>query len=441
MTPAMPSPAEARRMVCARLGREPQDMLEAAVVLEAWAGVPARRALRLGREIVADSPTEPHRSVGKLGAPDTGHGFALDACSFVTAVVAIAGWAGPLTRSLGLQVVAGALTLALPLTLALQWGLASRYLGRPTAFVHLGRRPILLPVVAWLALVAGPAAALGETGALAGLLTLTWTGGAILLRRRWALVYVGIVLLGSGAMFAGLPAPHVVAGSAVLTTIAVAVAVHGHAGDPAGRPGRWGRALVAAAIGAGVGALLIADGSINSDLGMIPAFGLLPSSLASVWGGSHLWRFQHVIPGTLAGVPLLDVPQRGLGAAPVRVLIGTVGRILVLTAVLSALLVAGARALHVEPNDSSILVGYGLLALATLLLSLLESLGRGRWALFALVGGIGAEGVTLAASALPALSGGRLIVGASVVVVLALPIAVATLGRPATTLATSMGIR
>jgi hypothetical protein len=229
-------------------------------------------------------------------------------------------------------------------------------------------------------------------------------------------------------------------GTAVLTTIAVAAAVHGHAGVAAGQPGRWGRALVAAAIGAGVGALLVADATINSDLGTLPALGLLPSSLASVWGGSHLWRFQHVIPGTLSGVPLVS-GQRGLGAAPVRVLVGTVARVLVLTLGLSALLVAGARALHAEPNDSSVLVGYGLLALGTLLLSLLESLGRGRWALFALAGGIGAEALALAASALPALPGGRLIVGASVVVVLALPTAVATLGRPATTLATSMGIR
>jgi hypothetical protein len=440
MTATMPSPAQARRIVRARLGREPQDMLEAAVVLEAWAGVPARPALRLGRAIAADSATKPQPSVGKLPAPDSTQGFAMDAGSFVIAVVAIASWAGPLTRSLGLHVVAGALSFALPTTLALQWALASRYLARPAAFVHLGRRPFLLPVVAWLTLVGAPAAAVGEKGALAGLLTLTWTGGAILLRRRWSLVYVGIVLLGSGAMFVQVPAPAVVAGAAVLTTIAVAVAVRGHAGIPAAPPGRWGRALVAAAIGAGVGALLIADGSINADLGTIPALGLLPSSLASVWGGSHLWRFQHVIPGTLSGVSLV-AGQRGLGTAPVRVLIGTVGRVLLLTAVLSALLVAGASELHAAPNDSGVLVGYGVLALATLLLSLLESLGRGRWALFALAGGMGAEGLTLAASALPGLSGGRLIVGASVVVVLALPSAVSTLGRPARTLATSMGIR
>ncbi|MEA2229791.1 MAG: hypothetical protein QOF04_3421, partial [Solirubrobacteraceae bacterium] len=43
----------AERFVEARLGREPQDMLEAAVVLEAWAGVPAGEALRSGRAIMA----------------------------------------------------------------------------------------------------------------------------------------------------------------------------------------------------------------------------------------------------------------------------------------------------------------------------------------------------------------------------------------------------
>jgi hypothetical protein len=300
----------------------------------------------------------------------------------------------------------------------------------------------VLPVLAWLALVAAPAAALGRACALAGLLTLTWTGGAILVRRRWSAAYVGIVLVASGAMLAKqLAAPDVVAGSALLTTLGVAAAVRGHGVPSTGPPGRWGRALVAAAIGAGVGALLVADGSVNSNLGTIPAVGLLPSSLASLWGGRHLWRFQHVIPRALSGVPVVDARPRGLGSAPVRILLGTVGRLLVLTVALSALLVAGASALHVDPNDGSVLAGFGLLALATLFLGLLESLGRGWWALVALAGGIGAEATTLALAALPTLSGGGLIVGASVAVVIALPVAVAALGRPATTLATGMGIR
>ena len=44
------SSLQARRIVEARLGREPQDMLESAVALEAWAGVHAREALAHGRD-------------------------------------------------------------------------------------------------------------------------------------------------------------------------------------------------------------------------------------------------------------------------------------------------------------------------------------------------------------------------------------------------------
>ena len=75
-----------------------------------------------------------------------------------------------------------ALILALPVTLALQWGLRSRYLSRPKGLAQLGRRPWMLLLGA-VALVAVPSALLGLSGAVAGLLTLTWTGGTILIRR------------------------------------------------------------------------------------------------------------------------------------------------------------------------------------------------------------------------------------------------------------------
>ena len=67
--------------------------------------------------------------------------------------------------------------LALPLTLALQWGLRSRYLGRPNGL--LGLRPCTGARSRWAPWRSSslPALALGASGALAGLLTLTWTGG------------------------------------------------------------------------------------------------------------------------------------------------------------------------------------------------------------------------------------------------------------------------
>jgi hypothetical protein len=60
------SAERAGRLVEARLDRLPQDMLEAAVVLEAWAGVPAGRALDAGRELMAVRTPEREKSAGAL---------------------------------------------------------------------------------------------------------------------------------------------------------------------------------------------------------------------------------------------------------------------------------------------------------------------------------------------------------------------------------------
>ena len=56
----------ARHVVEARLGRPPQDMLEAAVVLEAFKGLPAAEALATGRQIMASTPREPQASVAEV---------------------------------------------------------------------------------------------------------------------------------------------------------------------------------------------------------------------------------------------------------------------------------------------------------------------------------------------------------------------------------------
>ena len=76
--------------------------------------------------------------------------------------------------------------LALPLTLALQWGLRSRYLDRPQGLAQLaGRRRWLLRRRGCPRRPCRPAL-LGVAGALAGLLTVTWTGGTMLIGRRLA---------------------------------------------------------------------------------------------------------------------------------------------------------------------------------------------------------------------------------------------------------------
>jgi hypothetical protein len=440
MSPGTLSPLQARRLVEARLGREPQDMLEVAVALEAWAGVDAAEALERGRDIMAVAPAAPRPSAGRLPGTAEQRGIAIEALSFVIVVVAIACWAAPLSSHLGRHVVELALIVALPTTLTLQWGLASRYLSRPEGIAHLGRRPMLL-VLAAVALVAVPAAVLGRAGALAGLLTLTWTGGTVVIRRRWALAYAGMVVAASGAMVAGMPAPNVLSATATLTTIGVALAIRARIASSGRPPGRWGRAIVAAAIGGGIGVMLVADRTVDWSVGSVPAIALLPSSIASFWGGYRLWRYQEAIPQALSGVALSGSSVRGLYRAPLRILFGAVARVVGLTAALSGALLAGAAALGQDTTGRTVLVAFGLVALATLFVGLLESVGRGRWAIVALGCGIAGEVLGPRLADLGSIAGGGLMLGATITVLLALPVAVSMLGRPATTLATALGIR
>jgi hypothetical protein len=425
----------------ARLGREPQDMLEAAVALEAWAGVPAGDALRTGAAMMRSSAPASRRSAGRPPAMEAGAGgggAALEALAFVVAVVAIACWAAPLADSLGRSAVERALVVALPMTLALQWGLASRYLSRPDGLAHLGRRPRTL-VAAGLAVVAVPAVLIGQGGLVAGLLTVAWTGGTIVVRRRWAPAYAAAVVLSTAAMVAGVDPTAVLAATALATAVAVGAAVRARVPAPAERPAGWRRAAAAAAIGAGLGVLLVTDRTVDWSLGAIPALALLPSSVASFWGGRHLWKVHRAIPETLAGVPLPDARARGLGRGPLRILAGAVGRLVVLTVLLSAAVLGAAWALGVPTSGEGVLGGFGLVALATMLVSLLESVGRALWPLVGL--GAGIAGELIAQPQLESTPGGALIVGGSIAVLVLLPVVLAMLARPARTLATALWIR
>jgi hypothetical protein len=101
--------------------------------------------------------------------------------------------------------------------------------------------------------------------------------------------------------------------------------------------------------------------------------------------------------------------------------------------------VAGARLLDVTMSGASVLVAFGLVSLATLLVSLLEAAGYGGWAVGSLIAAVTAEiiGSSWDAARAPGIA---LVIGASVVVVASLPVAVFVLTRPATTLATRLRI-
>lgn len=431
-------PAEAWPIVEARLGRRPQDMLEAAVVLEAWAGMPAQGALAAGRAMMPAAPPPPEASVGRLPVPRSQEGILFEGTAFIATVIAIAFWAAPLTTSLGAKVVEQGLLVALPLALALQWALRSRYFDRPHGLAQLAARRVGLLSVA-CAVVAVPAIALGVSGRLAGLLAVTLTGGAILVRRRWPAVYAAIILAATPAMVVGLPVLVVLAGVAGVTAIAVALALGVSPASVRRSPGRWERALAAAAIGAGLGAMLVLDSTVSWTEGTVPALALLPSTVASFWGGYHLRHLEQAIPRAASGVSASDPRPRGRPWPPLGVLAGAIGRLLALSAALSAAMLALTPWLGSSARGAGVLAGFALLALGTLLVSLLESMGRGRWALVAVVCAVVAEEVVRLRGT-DLFAGTGLVVGGGIAVVLVLPPVIALLSRPASALATALWI-
>jgi hypothetical protein len=430
-------PPEVRRLVEARLGRQPQDMLEAAVVLEAWAGVPAQGALEAARDVMRHAPAEPLRSTGSLPALQDEEGGLLEALTFLMTVIAIACWAMPLAAGLGVDAVARGLTIALPLTFALQWGLSSRYLGRKRGLEQLSRRRGLLLLSA-CALPAAGWLLLGRAGMVAALLTISWTAGTILIRRHWAPVYAVLILLATAALTAGLEAVAVLAGVAAASAFSVAAALRPRAGAARRQAGRWDRVGTAAAIGAALGAMLVLDGSVSYTAGAVPALALLPSTLASFWAAHRLRHLGHEIPAAVSGIAVGDPPPRGIESPPLRLLAGTVGGLVVITTGLSAALLLLLTALDSAGDVAGILAGFGLVTLATLLAGLVETLGSGRAALTAVLCAVAAE-VALDAYGAP-FGGAGLVAGGALAALLLAPVAVALLSRPATTLSTRLWI-
>jgi hypothetical protein len=124
---------------------------------------------------------------------------------------------------------------------------------------------------------------------------------------------------------------------------------------------------------------------------------------------------------------------------PFSVLLGALGRLLLLAAALSLVLLAFTPWLGASARGVGLLVGFGLVALATLLVGLLEAMGRGRWALVAVAFAAAAEAAIRVAGSDP-FPGTGLVVGGTLAVVLVLPAVIGQLIRPARTLATALWI-
>ncbi len=425
----------------ARLGRGAQDVLEAAVVLEAWGGVQAGSALSLGSRVVPPKP--PRWTPGRLTTEEPGRrdGILSEAIALIMAILAVASWAGPLSRQIGTSTLEHAIVIALPLTLALQWAIRSRYLSRRSGLACLAHDRLALCALGLLCIEL-PLMLLRPYGPLAGMFVAIWVGGTVLARRGWALPY-GFLLVGAViGLQINLPAYPLLEILTGIVLVASVVAVRTgeeHSNEPAGRVGR---ALWAGAIGAALGGLLVGDPSLGWGVhGAFPALALLPSVLGSFWGGYHLWRFYDAVPRGLQGVTLTKANERNRRGAAMRIFLGALLRLVGTTVVLSAAVILIAQWTS-GTNRLSLFVGFGCVALVTMLVNVLESLAYARWALFAAAASITTE---LAASNFvldrAPVPGGALIAGAVVGIVIALPPLLRLLLRPGRVLATSLWIQ
>jgi hypothetical protein len=409
--------------------------------------------------------------------------------ALLIAVVAVALWTLPFGRALGTDVWDAAVRLALPITLGGQWMLRSRYLGRPNGLAALRRD--WLGAICVLAAGAGLAATQGQRGLVCGLLVVTWLGGTVLVRRGWALVYVALLVAVAVEVNLDVdPVPTLAATAGA--TLFVAVFVVAMAGSTVHAAGRPSRALAAGLMGAGIGGLLVLDTSVGwGSAGILPALALVPSTAGSFWGGYHLWRFYEDVPRALAGVPVAEADRVSLRGPAMGVLGGAFGRLVGVTVVLSALTLlvaayvaatpaaqgapvaaavpaavdpaavdpAAARALGplglsanpqlvavdapAPPPDyagqTALLAGFGLIALATLLISVLQSLGFPSWALFTLACALAAE-LAMSAWVTAPFGGTALVTGAAVAVLVAVPPVIGLFLRPGRVLATILWI-
>ena len=372
-----------------------------------------RRSATSYRDFTGALGAEAAGTPGRLTTEEPGRrdGTLSEAIALIMAILAVASWAGPLSRQVGTSVLEQAIVIALPLTLALQWAIRSRYLSRRSGLACLAHDRLSLGAVAVLG-IWGPLMLLRPYGPLAGMFVAIWVGGTVLARRGWALGYGLLLVAAVIGLQADVPAYPLLETLTGIVLVGGVVAVRtGEKGsnEPAGRVGR---ALWAGAIGAALGGLLVGDPSLGWGVhGAFPALALLPSVLGSFWGGYHLWKFYDAVPRGLQGVALKQANDRDRNGAALAIFLGALLRLLGTTIVLSGLVLFIAQWTS-GTNRLSLFVGFGCVALVTLLVNVLESLAYARWALFAALASIATE--LIVSNLVPAhasVPGGALIAG------------------------------
>ncbi|MGA2010101.1 MAG: hypothetical protein ABSH51_06160 [Solirubrobacteraceae bacterium] len=429
----------ASAVVDARLGRPPRDVIEATVVLEAWGGRPARTAMAAARNLLPRG-IPPLRINGRVDQVDGDeqHGVVVEGIALVLSILSVAAWARPLSRALGVHTFGDAIRVALPVAVALQWGLRSRYLSRRTGLTMLGRDGLrcgLIGIAVELALLL-----LGRWGPIAAMLVAIWVAGTVMTRRGWGGPYAASLVASSIGLDDHASAYGVLGGLTALTVVGCVVAVLTRRMPSDERPGPARRGLLAALLGACVGILLVGDPSLGWGVhGVHPAIALVPSVIGSLWGGYFLWNLYEAVPRGLRGVSLGGASRMAVRDPAMAIFIGALARLVGATIVLSGVVLAADSWTH-GTDAPSVFVAFGAMALVSTLVGLLESLGRHRAALVAVTAALAVE------YAWPhlvhsGLAGGGLIAGATVGVLLTVPLLAALLTRSGRLLATTLWIQ
>ena len=289
-----------------------------------------------------------------------------------------------------------------------------------------------------LAAIAAMLVSLGDGGAVAALLLVTWTSGTVLVSRGWGLLYA-LVLAAVGLGLGFELDPYALLGAAALCSIAAVSAALATSGAATSSPGGWMQAVVVGVIGAGLGALLVTDHTIGwGFFGAMPALALIPSAVGGLWGGRHLSRVHVELPRALRETPVAGADKVNLRGAGLVILAGSVLRLTLGTAALSAVCML-ASPWTSGTIATSLFVGFGSLALATLFVSVLVSLGRMTWAFVAVSAAVLVE-VWVELPAAFAHPGSGLMAGGLVASAVALPPLIKLFLRPGRALATAVWI-
>jgi hypothetical protein len=416
---------DAQPLIEERLGRPMLDELEAAVVLEAFAGLEADLSLQIGRNAAQFRSTVVEAPKAKIRErPKLDWRSVVSDAAFIVGVLAIGFWLSGQGTKLGTLAVDRSWRLALPISLGAQWFLRRRVLVGPDGLGRLRRESWLFGPAA-LALVG--LSLVPNGGVIAAALVATWVAGFLVSRRGWGLAHMGAV----GLTLAGANWLPNWAVFLSLVTTSLVLAAAALAASPASdrMAGSFARSLPSGCIGLCLAIILVAEPPILWGATPLQAsLTVVPALFGALAGGLWMTRIWTTVPQSLART---GIGSKRVSLASVRVFAEAVVFSLVIVQVVSlAVLFWLRRNPEVDRTARWLLVAHATLAVAGLCVSSLEAFGRWGAGLFAAAGG--AVGAWLVAPEISVSGpGSRIFVGAAIALVIAAPVLIATLLRPA----------